>query len=54
MSSNLVNCHGRCLGADVAETEQTGCVAVAAAADVVDVANNADGVQFHIIFGGLV
>ena len=53
MSSNL-NCHGRCLGADVAEAERTGCVAVTAIADVVDVADNADGVQFHIIFGGLV
>ena len=46
-------CHGRCLGADVAEA-RIGGVAVAAVTDVVGVADNVDGVRFPIIFGGLV
>ena len=56
MSSNL-NCHGRCLGADVAEAERTGSVAVAAVAAVVgvaddidDVADNADDVLGFTLF----
>ena len=44
-------CHGRCLGADVAEA-RIGSVAVAAAADVVGVAGNADDARFRLFSEG--
>ena len=44
-------CHGRCLGADVAEA-RIGSVAVAAAAGVVGVAGNADDARFHLFSEG--
>ena len=44
-------CHGRCLGADVAEA-RIGSVAVAAAAGVAGVAGNADDARFHLFSEG--
>jgi len=44
-------CHGRCLGADVAEA-RIGSVAVVATADDVGVAGNADDARFRLFSEG--